>query len=86
MEEILSQPWLLLLLAPLLYLAPLLGDPTQVHYAPGADCSDLVIAHRPGAEFLRRSLQQDGEIPFWDPHTLGGTPFAAGKPAVAASC
>lgn len=77
MEKILSRPWLLLWLAPLLYLAPLLGDPTQVHSAPGAEYSDLLVAHWPSAEFLRQSLLQYGEIPFWNPHTLGGTPFAA---------
>jgi hypothetical protein len=68
--------WLLLLL-PLLWLAPLLGDPTRVHNAPGAEYSDLVVAHWPSAEFVRRSLIEFGEIPLWNPHTLGGTPFAA---------
>ncbi len=67
----------LLLILPLLWLAPLLGDPTQVHYAPGAEYSDLVVAHWPSAEFVRRSLVEFGEIPLWNPHTLGGTPFAA---------
>jgi hypothetical protein len=71
-----SWVWLLLLL-PLVWLAPLLGDPTQVHYAPGAEYSDLVVAHGPSAEFIRQSLIQFGEIPLWNPHTLGGTPFAA---------
>ncbi len=71
-----SVMWLLLLL-PLLWLAPLLGDPTRVHYAPGAEYSDLVVAHWPSAEFMRRSLIEFGEIPLWNPHTLGGTPFAA---------
>jgi len=71
-----SWVWLLLLL-PLVWLAPLLGDPTQVHYAPGAEYSDLAVAHGPSAEFIRRSLIQFGEIPLWNPHTLGGTPFAA---------
>ncbi len=77
MGKILSRPWLLLLLAPLLYLAPILADPLNVHPAPDAEYSDLVIAHWPSAEFLRQSLLQYGEIPFWNPHTLGGTPFAA---------
>ncbi len=71
-----SAKWLLLLL-PLVWLAPLLGDPAQVHYAPGAQYSDLVVAHWPSAEFVRRSLVVFGEIPLWNPHTLGGTPFAA---------
>ncbi len=71
-----SVMWLLLLL-PLLWLAPLLGDPTRVHFAPGAEYSDLVVAHWPSAEFVRRSLIEFGEIPLWNPHTLGGTPFAA---------
>jgi hypothetical protein len=66
-----------LLLLPLVWLAPLLGDPTQVHNTPDSKFSDLVIAHWPSAEFLRRSISQNGEIPMWNPHTLGGTPFAA---------
>jgi hypothetical protein len=77
MEKILSRPWLLLLFVPLLYLAPVLADPLQVHPALRADYSDLTIAHWPSAEFVRRSLIQYGEIPLWNPHTLGGTPFAA---------
>jgi hypothetical protein len=72
----LSGLWLLLLL-PLAWLAPLLGAPAQVHNAPGAEYSDLVVAHGPSAEFVRKSLIEFGEIPFWNPHTLGGTPFAA---------
>ncbi len=68
--------WLLLLL-PMLWLAPLLGDPTRVHNAPGAEYSDLVVTHWPSADFVRRSLIEFGEIPLWNPHTLGGTPFAA---------
>lgn len=66
-----------MLILPILWLAPLLGDPARVHYAPGAEYSDLVVAHWPSAEFVRRSLVQFGEIPLWNPHTLGGTPFAA---------
>ncbi|MBN2085887.1 MAG: hypothetical protein JW748_11760 [Anaerolineales bacterium] len=68
--------WLLLLL-PLVWLAPFLGDPASVHSAPGAEYSDLVVAHWPSAEFIRQSITQFGEIPLWNPHTLGGTPFAA---------
>jgi hypothetical protein len=67
----------LLLVLPLLWLAPLLGGFGQIHNAPGAEYSDLTITHWPGAEFLRQSLIQYGEIPMWNPHTLGGTPFAA---------
>lgn len=67
----------ILLILPLLWLAPLLGDLGQIHMTPGADYSDLAIAHWPSAEFIRQSLLQYGEIPFWNPHTLGGTPFAA---------
>jgi len=67
----------LLLVLPLLWLASLLGGFGQIHYAPGAEYSDLTITHWPGAEFLRQSLIQYGEIPMWNPHTLGGTPFAA---------
>jgi hypothetical protein len=69
--------WILLLLVPLLYLAPILANPTWVHPIPGSEYSDLIIAHWPSAEFLRRSLLEYGQIPFWNPHTLGGTPFAA---------
>jgi hypothetical protein len=72
-----ASPWWLLLLLPLLWLAPLLGDPTQVHAPPGGQYSDLFIAHWPSAEFIRNSLRQFGEIPLWNPHLLGGTPFAA---------
>jgi hypothetical protein len=67
----------LLLVLPLLWLAPLLGGIGQVHFAPGAEFSDLTLAHWPSAEFLRQSLMDYGEIPMWNPHTLGGTPFAA---------
>jgi hypothetical protein len=77
MGKILPRLWILLLLAPLLYLAPLLADPAQVHASPGSEYSDLIVAHWPSAEFLRQSLLRYGEIPFWNPHTLGGTPFAA---------
>ncbi len=67
----------MLLILPLLWLAPLFGDLGQIHITPGADYSDLAIAHGPSAEFIRQSLLQYGEIPLWNPHTLGGTPFAA---------
>jgi hypothetical protein len=62
---------------PLLWLAPLLGGFGQIHTAPGAEFSDLSVAHLPNAEFLRQSLAQSGEIPMWNPNVLGGTPFAA---------
>ena len=67
----------LLVILPFLWLAPLLGGFGQVHFAPGAEYSDLTLAHWPSAEFLRQSLLDYGEIPMWNPHTLGGTPFAA---------
>jgi hypothetical protein len=67
----------LLLILPLLWLAPLLGGLGQIHNAPGAEYSDLAVAHLPSAEFLRQSLVRYGEIPMWNPHVLGGTPFAA---------
>jgi hypothetical protein len=67
----------LLLLLPLLWLAPVLGGLGQIHSAPGAEYSDLAVAHLPNAEFLRQSLSRYGEIPMWNPYTLGGTPFAA---------
>jgi hypothetical protein len=67
----------LLLILPLLWLAPLLGGFGQIHNAPGAAYSDLTVAHWPSAEFLRQSILQSGEIPMWNPNTLGGTPFAA---------
>ncbi|HEY5119230.1 MAG TPA: hypothetical protein VII90_07215, partial [Anaerolineales bacterium] len=66
-----------MLVLPLLWLAPLLGGFGQVHNAPGAEFSDLTVTHLPNAEFLRQSLIQYGEIPMWNPRTLGGTPFAA---------
>jgi hypothetical protein len=77
MGKILPRLWILLLIAPFLYLAPILADPAQVHASPGSEYSDLIVAHWPSAEFLRLSLQRYGEIPFWNPHVLGGTPFAA---------
>jgi hypothetical protein len=67
----------LLLVLPVLWLAPLLGGFGQIHNAPGAEYSDLTIAHWPSAEFLRQSIIQYDEIPMWNPHALGGTPFAA---------
>jgi hypothetical protein len=66
-----------LLILPLLWLAPLIGGLGQIHAAPGAEFSDLAVAHFPNAEFLRQSLIQSGEIPMWNPRVLGGTPFAA---------
>ena len=67
----------LLLVLPLLWLAPIFGGFEQIHNAPGADYSDLAVAHLPSAEFLRQALAQYGEVPMWNPHALGGTPFAA---------
>ncbi len=67
----------LLLILPFLWLAPLLGGIGQIHNAPGAEFSDLTLAHGPSAEFLRQSLAQYGQLPMWNPHTLGGAPFAA---------
>src|SRR5512136_3019344 len=77
MGKIVARPWLLLLLAPLLYLAPILADPAQVHPSPGSEYSDLIVAHWPSADFLRESLRQYDEVPLCNPHMLGGTPFAA---------
>ena len=67
----------LLVLLPFLWLAPLLNDLGQIHYAPGGEFSDLAIAHVPSAELLRQTLARYGEIPLWNPDTLGGTPFSA---------
>ncbi len=49
------------------------GDPrTQAAFRPG----DLTEQHYPFAAYAHRRLQ-GGQLPLWDPYTLGGHPFAA---------
>lgn len=49
------------------------GDPrTQAAFRPG----DFTEHHYPFAAYAHRRLQA-GQLPLWDPYTLGGHPFAA---------
>ena len=75
MEILPRRIWIVLLLLPFLWLAPMLANPGQIHAAPGAQFSDLAITHIPNAELLERTLQEQGEVPLWNPYILGGTPF-----------
>jgi hypothetical protein len=49
------------------------GDPrAQAAFRPG----DFTEHHYPFAAYAHRRLQE-GQLPLWDPYTLGGHPFAA---------
>lgn len=61
----------------LIWLAPLIGDPSGVLYWRGGAYSDLLISHWPNAAFVRRSLIEWGQVPLWNPMILSGAPFAA---------
>ncbi len=58
-------------------LAPVLVRPNGYLYIPQAPYSDLTVTHWPNALFLRRALVEAGQLPFWRPTVMGGTPFLA---------
>ncbi|MEE8568123.1 MAG: hypothetical protein V3S81_05895, partial [Anaerolineales bacterium] len=68
---------LLLLLIPTLWLAVIVPNPDGFPFWRGASYSDLLISHWPNAFYLRQSIFKWGQIPLWNPTTLGGAPFAA---------
>lgn len=70
-------PYVVLFLWPFLLLWPAFFNPNAVLMQPKAQYSDLLISHWPNTEFLRRSLFEFHQFPFWTPAILGGAPFAA---------
>lgn len=60
-----------------LWLGPLLSEIDGFPFWRGADYSDLLISHWPNAKFLQQSLLKWGQVPLWNPTTLGGAPFIA---------
>ncbi|MGD2251863.1 MAG: hypothetical protein PVF70_02995, partial [Anaerolineales bacterium] len=58
----------------LLPLMPRLGD---VPFQPGMPHSDLLVSHWPNAVYVRRAMQDWGQLPLWNSAILGGAPFAA---------
>jgi len=67
----------LMLLFAALWLGPLTLEADGFPFYRGAEYSDLLISHWPNAYFLRQSLLKWGQIPLWNPTTLGGAPFTA---------
>ncbi len=65
------------LLLGLLWLSPLARDPTGVPYQPGAQFTDLLIAHLPNAYLIQRGLALWQQVPLWNPLILSGQPLAA---------
>ncbi len=51
--------------------------PDALPYTPGGAYSDAATSHLPAAQFLRRSVVDDGEFPLWRETILAGQPFAA---------
>ena len=64
-----SFPLWLLLLLPLIIIAPLSGN---FIFNKGAPYSDLLIMHYPTALTINRSITQNGIIPLWTSQILGG--------------
>jgi hypothetical protein len=67
--------WVAPLLIPALYLFA--GGNAFAYPGVAAEYSDLVTAHYPAAHFIQSSLRELGRIPFWQPTSLGGSPFWA---------
>ncbi len=65
--------YFLLLLVPLVLLIPSIGS---INYPPGGEFSDMAISHLPNAEFIKRSILVDHQIPLWNPLIMSGYPFA----------
>ncbi len=61
----------------LLLLWPLTLHPNFVAFNPHAAYTDLLISHLPNAEYVRTSLAQFGQIPWWNIMLFAGQPFAA---------
>ncbi len=68
-----SIPYFLLLLVPLVLIIPSIGS---INYPPGGEFSDMAISHLPNAEFIKRSILVDHQIPLWNPLIMSGYPFA----------
>nr|MBN1228492.1 hypothetical protein [Anaerolineae bacterium] len=66
---------LTILLIVSIYLA--LVPPGTLPFKPGSSVSDAAITHWPNAFFLRNSVWQQGQWPFWNPQKMLGQPFAA---------
>ena len=66
-------PVVLALLVAIISLVP----PGTLPFSPSREFSDAAIAHWPNAFFLRQSVLQRGEWPFWNPLRMLGQPFAA---------
>ncbi len=66
-------PILLLLIVPFVVLLPTIGS---INYPAGGNYSDLAITHLPNAEFLKRTILVDHQIPLWNPMIMSGYPFA----------
>ena len=61
----------------LLLLWPLTLHPNFVAFNPHSDYTDLLLSHLPNAEYVRASLAQFGQIPWWNTMLFAGQPFAA---------
>lgn len=46
-------------------------------YPPAAETSDASISRYPDALHFQRSLREHQQLPLWNPHLMGGQPFAA---------
>lgn len=71
------RPSLILLILAAGFFWRVLVMPDGFIYRPNSLYSDLTITHWPNALFIRRSLAEWGQLPFWRPLILGGQPFAA---------
>ncbi|MFQ5410603.1 MAG: hypothetical protein ACE5FI_19505, partial [Anaerolineales bacterium] len=71
------KPYVVIVGAALVFGLRVALQPAGVPFPPGSDYSDIVLAHWPNAEFVRRSLVAYGQLPLWNPNVLGGQPFAA---------
>jgi hypothetical protein len=61
----------------LLLLWPLTLHPNFVAFNPHATYSDLIISHLPNAEYIRASLAQFRQVPWWNTALFAGQPLAA---------
>jgi hypothetical protein len=60
-----------------LFLLPMVLHPSGAVFSTGAEFTDLLVAHLPGAWFLHRALAIWHTVPLWNPTILSGIPFAA---------
>jgi hypothetical protein len=61
----------------LVLLGPAVRRPWWWLWTPGAEYSDLAVAHWPNVLFARRALWEYGRFPLWRPTIMSGVPFAA---------